>query len=353
MDTLNGLKLGGYLSKGDKFQDIRMCSMKAAYYEDFGKARECFKIGNFPIRDPKADEVLVKIYASGINHSDTKIRAGNRGKMVYPFVIPHNDGAGVIEKVGANVPKERIGQKVWLYNACWRRQFGTAAGYITLPTNLAVPLPDGTEFAEAACLGVPALTAYAALTAFGSIKNKYVLITGGAGSVGNYAIQMAKNMGAKVVTTVSSKEKARLAELAGADLIINYIEENVINKVKEYTSNYGINHIVDVELGGNLPITKEITAPYATISSYGSASIPEPTIPFYPLMFKNIAMRFVFVYDLQERVITEAINAITEYLETRTLITNIAKIYQIDEIAVAHEIVENGKAIGNVVIEVN
>lgn len=327
--------------------------MKAAYYEDLGEADRCLKIGSFPILDPKADEVLVRIYASGINLSDTKIRAGSRGKMAYPLIIPHNDGAGVIGKVGVNIPKEFIGRMVWLYTSCWKRQFGTASVYITVPINLAVSLPDGINFTEAACLGVPAITAYAALTAFGPINSKYVLITGGAGSVGNYAIQMAKNMGAKAITTVSNKEKARIAELAGADLIINYIEENVVDEVREFTNNHGIDHIVEVELGGNLPITKEIIASYGTISSYGSANIPTPIIPFYSLMFRNVAMRFIFVYELPEKVITEAIKAITNYLERKTLITNIAKIYKLDEIAEAHKLVENGKVIGNVVIEID
>lgn len=327
--------------------------MKAAYYEDLGEADKCLKIGSFSIPDPNADEVLVRIYASGVNPSDVKIRAGSRGKIAYPFIIPHNDGAGIIEKVGANISKEYIGRRVWLYNSCWKRQFGTAAAYIALSINLIVPLPDGVNFTEAACLGVPAITAYAALTAFGTINNKYVLITGGAGSVGNYAIQMAKNMGAKVVTTVSNGEKAKIAELAGADLIINYKEENIIDKIRGFTNNHGIDHIVEVELGSNLSVTKEIIATYGTISSYGSANMPTPIIPFYPLMFKNVAIRFIFVYELPEKVVAEAIKAITNYLERKILITNIAKIYKLDEIAEAHKLVENGKAIGNVVIKVD
>jgi NADPH2:quinone reductase len=146
---------------------------------------------------------------------------------------------------------------------------------------------------------------------------------------------MAKNMGAKVVTTVSNGEKAEIAELAGADLIINYKEENIIDKIREFTNNHGIDHIVEVELGSNLSVTKEIIATYGTISSYGSANMPTPIIPFYPLMFKNVAMRFIFVYELPEKVVAEAIKAIT----------NIAKIYKLDEIAEVHKLVESGKAI--------
>ena len=273
--------------------------MKAAYYQNFGSASEVLKIGDLSVAVPQDDEVLVRLYASGINPSDVKIRAGQRGKGIdFPYIIPHHDGAGIIESVGKNIANSRVGERVWVHNACWHRHHGTAAEYIALPAELCLPLPDNTSFVEGACLGVPAITAYASLFAFEPIKGKTILVTGGAGSVGNVAIQMAKYSGATVITTVSSAAKGKHAKFAGADLVINYRQEDVIKIIKEYTNNNGVDHIVEVEFGDNLKISKEILAPHGTIAAYGSSTMPIPELPFYPLMFKNIRMKFVFVYEL-------------------------------------------------------
>jgi NADPH:quinone reductase len=195
--------------------------MKAVWYERSGSAREVLQYGELPDPEPGPGDVRVRLHASGVNPSDWKTRSGTR-PMVAPRVIPHSDGAGVIDRVGPGVDPARLGERVWIWNGQWRRAFGTAATLIALPSEHAVRLPDGTSFEAGACLGIPALTAHRAVTIDGLPEGQSVLVAGGAGAVGHYAIQFAKLLGAaQVIATVSSDEKAAHAKAAGADEIIN------------------------------------------------------------------------------------------------------------------------------------
>ena len=204
--------------------------MKAAFYSNQGPAAESIRIGDLPTPKPAQGEVLVRLKSSGANPSDVKSRAGSR-PMPYPIIIPHSDGAGTIEAVGAGIDSTRIGQNVWLWNAQWQRPFGTASEYIALPSGQAVSLPDNTSFNEAACLGIPAMTAYRCVFADGPVEGQKILVSGGAGSVARYAIQMAKAGGAEVITTISSNEKATYARAAGADHTVNYQDINVAEQI--------------------------------------------------------------------------------------------------------------------------
>src|SRR5688572_8317455 len=178
--------------------------MRAAWYEKIGPAGEVLQVGEMPAPEPGPGEVRVRIHASGVNPSDWKTRAGLR-PMTFPRVIPHSDGAGIIDRVGVGVPESRLGDRVWTWNAQWKRPFGTAAEFVVLPAEQAVSLPDGVAFDEGACLGIPALTAHRAVTIDGSVESQTVLVSGGAGAVGSYAIQFAKLLGAsRIIATVSS-----------------------------------------------------------------------------------------------------------------------------------------------------
>jgi len=199
--------------------------MQAAWYEQTGPASEVLIVGEKADPVPQAGEVVVRVHASGVNPSDVKARAGARGPIPFPYVIPHSDGAGTITAVGEGVDLSRIGERVWTWNAAWQRADGTCAEYVALPARQAVPLPEATSFAAGACLGIPALTAAYGVFADGEVTGKTVLVTGGAGAVGQYAIQLAKWGGARVLTTVSSPAKTGVADLAGADLVINYREQ--------------------------------------------------------------------------------------------------------------------------------
>ena len=192
--------------------------MRAAWYEKQGPASEVLQVGELPTPEPGQGEVRVKLSFSGVNPSGTKRRVGFGGqKIAYPEIVPHSDGSGIIDQVGTGVPKNRVGERVWIYCGQWERAHGTAAEYISIREDHAIPLPDNIELLSGACLGIPAVTAHRALFTDGLIKGLTVLVTGGAGAVGNYAIQLAKWGGAaRVITTCRSLEKETLARTAGA-----------------------------------------------------------------------------------------------------------------------------------------
>jgi NADPH:quinone reductase len=233
--------------------------MRAAWYERNGPAREVLQVGEMPDPEPGRGEVRVRIHASGVNPSDWKTRAGSR-PMAGPRVIPHSDGAGVLDRVGSGVPDERLGERVWVWNAQWKRPFGTAAEFVVLSEEQAVRLPESVSFEADACLGIPALTAHRAVIIDGSPEDQIVLVAGGAGSVGHYAIQFAKLLGAaQVIATVSSPEKAEHARQAGADAVINYRTEPVAERIMELTTGHGADRIVEVDLAGNARLLPRLT----------------------------------------------------------------------------------------------
>jgi NADPH2:quinone reductase len=253
--------------------------MRAAWYERKGAAREVLQVGTLPIPEPGSGEVRVRIAVSGINPSDTKGRGVRRGQteMLYPRIIPHQDGSGIIDAVGADVLESRLGERVWIYEAQRGRAFGTGAEYVVVPSSNAIRLPNGVSFVDGACLGVPAMTAHRCLFADGPITGKTILITGAAGGVGQYAVQLAKWGGATVIATVSSAEKAAQARAIGADYVINYREEDVVAKVQEITGSAGVDRIVEVAFGANLPISLQVLKTNGVIATYSSDADPTPT----------------------------------------------------------------------------
>ncbi len=225
--------------------------MRAAYYEQNGIAREVLVLGELDTPRPRPGEVRVKLATSGVNPSDVKSRQGSTRKIAFPRVIPHSDGAGVIDDVGAGVSRSRIGERVWVWNGQWKRPFGTAADFIALPAAQAVPLPEKVSFEAGACLGIPAMTAAHAVALAGIGRGTIVFVSGGAGAVSQYAIQFAKWKGATVVTTVSSTEKAAAAREAGADHMVNYQRENVGERVAEITGKQGVDVVIELDLTAN------------------------------------------------------------------------------------------------------
>lgn len=329
--------------------------MKAIWYEKQGAAKDVLQFGEMSAPVPAKGEVRVKIHASGVNPSDTKTRSGwGELPMQFSRVIPHNDGAGIIESVGEGVKTSRVGERVWLYETGFNRPFGTAAEYATIPTHQAIALPDNTDFTQGACLGVPAMTAHRAVFADGSVREQTLLVTGGAGAVGNYAIQMAKWGGAKVITTVSKPEQAQLAKAAGADEIINYKTENVTERVQAITEQErGVDRVVDVSFTANLPITSAVLKPNGTIASYASDN-PEdrPELPFLSLQLINATLRLLLVYTMPEKAKLDAIADITTMLKTDHLRHNIAQEFSLSEVAAAHDAQDSYSLIGKAIIRV-
>jgi NADPH:quinone reductase-like Zn-dependent oxidoreductase len=325
--------------------------MKAVWYERTGPAREVLVFGEMPTPSPGPGEVLVRLAASGVNPSDWKARAGSR-PMVAPRVIPHSDGAGVIEAVGPGVNPGRIGERVWIWNGQWKRAFGTAAQYIALPSAQAVRLPDTTSFVEGACLGIPALTALRAVLTDGGVAGQSVLVAGGAGAVGHYAIQFARRLGARqVIATVSSPEKARRAMEAGADACVDYRQEDAAERVKELTEGRGVDRIVEVDIAANAPLLPKLLAKDGLCVVYGSGAA-EFTLPFFPLILGGIGLRFFIVYELSAPARAECEALLTRWLTEGALIHAIAGRLPLAECAAAHEIVQAGSAIGNIVLDI-
>ena len=325
--------------------------MKAAWYERKGPARDVLVLGEMDKPAPAAGEVLVRVHASGVNPSDTKGRGGARGNvaMPWPRIVPHQDGAGVIEAVGAGVPAQRVGERVWLYEAQLKAPFGTAAEYVALPAIQAVALPDGIDFAAGAALGVPAMTAHRCVFADGPVAGNTVLVTGGAGAVGFYAIQFARQGGARVIATVGSREQERIAHEAGAELVINRRQADVAAAIE--AAGYGVDRIVEVAFGANLAASLKMLNRNGVIATYSSDAEPEPSLPFWPLVLLDATVRFVLVYTMTREAHDEAIAAITAALEAGWLKPHIGARFPLARIAEAHELVEAGGN-GKVIVEI-
>ncbi len=232
--------------------------MKAVWYERTGAAPDVLTFGDVPAPMAGPGEVRVRLQASGVNPADVGRRAGSYRALEFKRVIPNSDGAGIIDQLGDGVTRLSVGQRVWLFNGQRNgRAFGTAAEYITLAEHLVTPLADNVSFAAGATLGIPCMTAWSCLFGDGPIAGQTVLVTGGAGAVGHYAVQLAKWGGARVIATVSSSLKAEQARLAGADLVIDYKTEDVVAKALAFTEQRGVDRVVDVDFGGNITTTPE------------------------------------------------------------------------------------------------
>lgn len=325
--------------------------MHAAFYSEQGPARDVLRVGHQPTPEPGPGEVRVRLRASGVNPSDWKVRRGGFGRpLMAPLIIPHSDGAGDIDAVGAGVP-DRVGERVWVWNGQWKRPFGTAAEYIVLPAAQAVHLPDNVDYAVGACLGIPALTAIQAIRLAQVGPGATVLVAGGAGSVGHYAIQLAKLRGARVITTISNDAKAAHARSAEADEVINYRTEDVGERVRTLTSGRGVDAVIEVDLSRNARFYPAVLRPYATVVIYGM-SANESTLPSLWLMQNSVTLRLFLVYELTAADRAAGIAEVNDLLKQGRLVHTIARRLPLESIAEAHDIVERGDAIGNVVLDV-
>jgi NADPH:quinone reductase len=326
--------------------------MKAVWYERQGEARDVLRYGEQPTAVPATGEVRVRLHASAVNPADANRRAGRLHGMEFPLIIPNSDGAGVVDAVGEGVARTRVGQRIWLYFGQRGRPFGTAAEYICLPEELTAPLPDGVSFFEGACLGIPAMTAHLALFDDIPIAGRTVLVTGGAGAVGHYAVQLAKWGGATVITTVSSAAKAMHAARAGADVIINYKEGNVVEQVLAAAQGRGLDRIVDVDAGANMELGLRTSAPNAVWVSYAIGPKPEPTLPLAQVIRKNLTLRGLYLSGLSPEKRHVAQQGVLRWLaEARTPVHAVAGIYALRDTAHAHEVVESKTKVGTVIID--
>jgi NADPH2:quinone reductase len=329
--------------------------MKAAWYERKGPAREVLRLGERPTPEPAAGEVRVRVARSAVNPSDTKQRGGARGNvtMPFPWVIPHQDGAGTIDSVGPGVDPARIGERVWVYEATLGRFNGTAAQWTVVPAHKAVRLPDGVGFDAGACMGIPAMTAHRCVMADGPVAGRTVLVQGGAGAVGYYAVQIARLEGARVIATVSRPEQAERAREAGAHEVIDRRTEDVAARVRAITgADAGLHRVVEVAFGQNLATDVALLGPGGVVATYASDAVPEPAIPFWPMLAKDLTVRFVLVYAMSRDAHDDAARWITGALARGALKHQVHRTFALDEVAAAHEATEAMSNVGKVLLAV-
>ena len=323
--------------------------MRAAFYEQNGPADAVLKIDEVATPEPAPGEVRVKLKTSGVNPSDVKSRMGLTRKMSFPRVIPHSDGAGLIDAVGDGVPQSRVGERVWIWNGQWKRPFGTAAEYISLPSAQAVRLPDKVSFEAGACLGIPAMTAFHAVELAAATKETTLLVSGGAGSVSQYVIEFAKARGAKVITTISSPEKAKIAHDCGADHTIDYKREDVGARIAELTDRRGVDAIIEMDIAANAKLLPAVLKPKGSVVIYGTGAM-EATIPAQWCLVSSIRLQFFLVYELDPTRRDHVIHAVNRALEQGILSNRVAPSFALDKIVAAHRAVEDASAAGNVIV---
>ena len=321
--------------------------MKAALYDRTGKASDVLRLEEVARPEPGPGEVRVRVRVSAINPTDFKSRSGATPRPIDGFQIPHQDGAGEIDAVGPGVDEARIGQRVWLYFAAGRR-WGTAAQWSVVPEQRAVPLPDGASLDLGASFGVPAMTAHRCLFADGPLDHKAVLVAGGAGAVGHFAIELAKRAGARVASTVSSPEKGELATRAGADRVINYRDRDAADQVRAFAERF--DRIVEVALGPNLELDLAVSGPETVIACY-AADAPDPVLPVRACMTANVTLRFILLYGVPQPAMSQAAADITAAAAEGALTELPAHRFPLDDIVAAHEAAEAGVT-GKVLVDI-
>ncbi|WP_369130595.1 NADPH:quinone reductase [Modestobacter roseus] len=315
-----------------------------------------------PTPEPGPGEVLVRLAFSGVNPTDWKSRSsaqpGPGGQ------VPNQDGAGTIEAVGQGVDPVLTGERVWVWEAAWQRPHGTAAEYTVVPARQTVLLGADPSFELGAALGIPFLTAHRCLTvaeslpdrlAPGSLNGRTVLVQGGAGAVGNAAIQLARWAEATVIATVSSPRKAQLAAAAGASHVVDYTTQDVVAEVRKIAP-AGVDAIVEVSAAQNAAVDAQVIGAHGSVAMYADDGGAEVTIPVRAQMVPNARWQFVLVYTEPTRakdVAVEDVNAAV--LDGAVRVGDDAglplHVYPLAETAAAHQAVQDG-AVGKVLIDV-
>ena len=325
--------------------------MKFVSYDRFGMAADVLSLSEMDTPAPAAGEVTVRMALSGVNPSDTKSRMGPPGavKPAFDHVIPHSDGAGTIEAVGEGVDPARIGERVWIWNGQWQRAFGTAATHITLPSEQAVSMPSSVTFETGAIMGIPGLTAAEAVFGAGDVTGQTLVISGGGGTVGYLAVQLAVWGGAKVIATCSARDRARV-EAAGAHAVLDYRAETLADDILAANDGALVDRVLEVEFGVNIDMNAAVIKPNGVIAAYGSQIEMAPTLQFRPLLFKAVTIDIILIYLLPLPQRTERIARLHAALEAGALSCPVAQIYPLAECAAAHDAVTAGGRAGAILL---
>ena len=327
--------------------------MKAVWFEKFGEAKDTLVFGDLEKPVAKKGEVLVHMKTTGVNPSDVKKRAGSAPNLLDDgLVIPHSDGAGIIEAVGEGVDAGRVGERVWVYQAQYGRQLGTAAEYLAIDASRTAFLPENASFEIGACLGIPVMTAHRCVFADGSVEGQTVLVTGGAGRVGYYAIQWAKLAGARVIATASNNNDRETCLAVGADAVVNHRQADWSGEVLAANNGAKVDRVIDVEFGFNLPEVLKLIQTSGTIASYSSMQVKEPQLPFIQMMYLNLTIRLIIVYAMPESAKQAAIADITQKLQNQQLQHRTPHVLDFNDMVKAHELIEQGGFGGCVVAKI-
>jgi NADPH:quinone reductase len=326
--------------------------MRAAWYERQGPATEVLVVGEMPAPEPGPNEVRIRVAASGINPGDVKKRRDTFGVgMPYPRVVPHSDGAGVIDAVGSQVSSSRVGERVWCFGAQSYRPYGTAADHVVVPTEQAVPLPSGVSFEQGACLGIPGITAHRAVHVAGPVRGRTLLVQGGAGAVGQCAVALARHAGASVIATVRSERDRVVATRAGAHHVVvtdGLSAQGVLARLRACAPD-GVDHIVEVAFHANVELDEQILRLGGSIATYATGD-PTLAIPFWPLVFKNVAVFFLGSDDFPATAKVEAARGLNDALASGWPGFDIQARFPLEAIALAHETVERAASAGRIVL---
>lgn len=322
--------------------------MKAAWYEKQGPARDVLVVGEMPQPLPAAGEVRIRIEASGINPGDVKKRQNAFGYgMAYPRVIPHSDGAGRVDQLGAGVSSAWMGRSVWCYGAQSYRPFGTAAEFTVVPVEQIAPLPDKVSMEQGACLGIPGITAHRAVHVGGAVSGRTVMVQGAAGAVGLCAVALARHAGARVIGTVRSASDQPTPKNAGAhDVVLS--DKDLTARVRGLAPD-GIDHIVEVAFAANIEVDIELLKLGGSIASYATDNAT-PKIPFWQMVFKNVRVFFLGSDDFPKEAKQQAARDLNAALEAGWSGFEIGERMPLPEIARAHELVEHPTRPGRVVV---
>jgi len=319
--------------------------MRAAVYDRYGTAADVLRVVEVDRPEPGPGEVRVRVELSGVNPTDWKSRSGATPRPISEFQVPHHDGTGVIDAVGEGVGAERVGQRVWTWLAA-TSPWGTAAEWSVVPSRQAVPLPASASAELGACLGVPAMTAHRCLFADGPVEGKNVLVAGGAGAVGHFAIELAKYFGARVAATVSGPEKAELAARAGADLVVNYREPDAAERLQSFAPK--MDRIVELALGANLELDLAVSGPQTHIVDY-AAEPSDPVLPVRRFMTANVVLRFILLYGVPRPALEQAAADISTAIGAGALTALPVARFPLEQIAAAQDAVAAG-AVGKVCV---
>lgn len=325
--------------------------MQAAWFQEFGAAADVLQVGQRETPAPASGEVLVRLETSGINPSDVKKRAGSIPDLLGDgYVIPNSDGAGVIEAVGDGVTQSRVGERVWVFQAQFARRFGTAAEYVAIDSGRAPRLPESASFEVGACMGIPAMTAHRCVFSDGEVAGQTILVTGGAGRVGHYAIQWASRAGARVLTTACNDADVRACTEAGAEIIVSHRDDDWGRQLLAANGGRPVDRVIDVEFGANLPQVIDLIRTGGVIATYSSTQVTEPALPFFKMMYKDLTIRLVIVYAMPEEAKQKAIADIGDALEAGRLQHRITYTLPLPDIVRGNELVESGGLRGAVIL---